>query len=183
MNNANLKTNDLNVRIIKLPPFTAASYHCIGQEPEGKAGDVVSEFIQNSRLYELKPDSRMFGFNHPCPGVLDDGTHGYEVWVTVPDGMDVPEPLTKKRFDGGLYAVMSIPFPEFQLWGDLIDWVNNSEWYDTDYTEEELSGQRGGFEEHCNWVWAAHNRWAEHTNIGQGACGIDLYVPVKMKKK
>lgn len=175
--------NELNVRIVKLPPFTAASYRCICQEPEEKTGDVMTEFVQNSRLYEIKPDSRMFGFNRPNPGVLEDGTHGYEVWVTIPDEMEVHAPLTKEHFDGGWFAVMAIPFPEFQLWGDLIDWVNNSELYETDYSAEELAGQKGGFEEHYNWVWAAHNRWAEHTRMGEGSCDIDLYVPVKPRKK
>ncbi|MDE6031228.1 MAG: effector binding domain-containing protein [Oscillospiraceae bacterium] len=175
--------NELNVRIVKLPPFTVASYHYVGQDPEEKTGAVMSEFVQNSRLYELKPDSRMFGFNRPNPGVLEDGTHGYEDWVTIPDGMEVPAPLTKKHFEGGWFAVMAIPFPEFQLWGDLIDWVNNNELYEADYTAEELAGQKGGFEEHYNWVWAAHNRWADYTKMGEGSCGIDLYVPVKLRKK
>ena len=125
----------------------------------------------------------MFGFNRPNPGVLADGTHGYEDWVTIPDDMEVPAPLTKKHFDGGLFAVMAIPFPEFELWGELINWVNNNALYEADYSEEELSGQKGGFEEHYNWVWAAHNKWEVEDNSGQGISGIDLYVPVKLRKK
>lgn len=184
LNNATeTNTKNLNVRIVQLPPFTVASYHYIGQDPEEKVGDVMSEFVQKSRLYEIKPDSRMFGFNRPNPGVLEDGTHGYEDWVTIPDDMEVPAPFTKKHFDGGLFAVMAIPFPEFQLWGELINWVNNNSLYEADYSEEELSGQRGGFEEHYNWVWAAHNKWEVEDNSGQGISGIDLYVPVKLRKK
>lgn len=60
--------SELNVRIVKLPPFTVASYHYVGQDPEEKTGAVMSEFVQNSCLYEIKPDSRMFGFNRPNPG-------------------------------------------------------------------------------------------------------------------
>lgn len=184
LNNASkVNIKNLNVRIVQLPPFTVASYHYIGQDPEEKTGDVMSEFVQKSRLYEIKPDSRMFGFNRPNPGVLEDGTHGYEDWVTIPDDMEVPQPLVKKHFEGGMFAVMAIPFPEFQLWGELIDWVNNNELYEADYSEEELTGQRGGFEEHYNWVWAAHNNWEVEDNAGQGISGIDLYVPVKLKSQ
>ena len=65
----------------------------------------------------------MFGFNHPNPGVRDDGLYGYEVRVTIPDDMEVPEPLVKKKFDGGLFDVTAIKFPEFQYWSELGKWA------------------------------------------------------------
>lgn len=169
---------ELNVRILKLPPMTVASYHCIGDDPEEQVFGVMTEFAQKIRLYEIKPDARMIGFNRPNPGVLEDGTHGYEVWVTIPEDMELPEPLVKKRYDGKrLYAVLAIRFPEFELWGDLINWVNNNEQYETDYTEEELAGQIGGFEEELNWAYGALNGWPEETG-GQ----IDIMVPIKKKR-
>ena len=170
-------SNELNVRIVLLPPMTVASYHCIGDDPEEEVLGVMTDFAQKIRLYEIKPDARMFGFNRPNPGVLENGTHGYEVWVTIPEDMELPEPLVKKHYAGGrLYAVLSIRFPEFQLWGDLINWVNNSEQYETDYTEEELAGQIGGFEEELNWAYGALNGWPEETS-GQ----IDIMVPIKKR--
>lgn len=174
---------NVNVRIVQLPPFTAASYHYIGENPEEKAGEVMSEFVQKSRLYEIKPDSRMFGFNRPNPGVLENGLHGYEDWVTIPDDMEVPTPLIKKHFDGGQFAVMAIPFPEFERWGDFIKWAENNEFYEPDYSKEELTGEKGLFEEHYNWVWAAHNNWEVDDNSDSGVSGIDLYIPVKKKGK
>ena len=42
----------------------------------------------------------MFGFNNPSPNE-DQEYYGYEFWVTIPENMNVPEPLTKKNFDGG----------------------------------------------------------------------------------
>lgn len=169
---------DLNVRIVLLPPMTVASYHCIGKDPEEEVFGVMTDWAKKSRLYEIKPDARMFGFNHPNPGVLEDGTHGYEVWVTIPEDMELPKPLVRKRYDGGrLYAVLTIPFPEFQLWGDLINWVNNSGKYETDYTEEELAGEIGGFEEELNWAYGALNNWPEETG-GQ----IDIMVPIKKRQ-
>lgn len=178
LNQANETLNkDLNVRIIRLPPMTVASCHCIGEDPEEQAFGLMTDFVQKIRLYDLKPDARMLGFNRPNPGVLEDGTHGYEVWVTIPEDMELPEPFVKKHYNGKrLYAVTTIRFPEFQIWGDLINWVNNSEQYETDYTEEELAGQIGGFEEELNWAYGALNGWPEETS-GQ----LDIMVPIKKR--
>jgi len=172
--NENLDKSD-NVRIMLLPPCTVASYHYIGENPEETVGDVISEFVQKSRLYEIKPDSRMFGFNHPNPEMREDGLYGYEVWVTIPDNMEIPEHLTKKKFDGGLYAVRTIKFPEFHIWADHVKWIENSKKYDSNYSSlgDEIMG--GCLEEHLNWVYAAHNGWQENGIDGQ----IDLMIPIK----
>lgn len=168
----------LPVRILRLPPCTVASYHYIGENPEEAVGDVVTRFVQESRLYEKKPDARMFGFNHPNPGVLENGIHGYEDWVTIPEDMEVKALMEKRKFSGGLYAVMTIAFPEFQLWESLIRWVDESQDFDPDYSElgEEIMG--GCLEEHLNWVFAAHNGWKEDGLPGQ----IDLMLPIKLKE-
>ncbi|MCH5323855.1 MAG: effector binding domain-containing protein [Eubacterium sp.] len=171
--NAQLSKTE-NVRILLLPSFTVASYHYIGENPEEKVGDVVSEFVQKSRVYEIKPDARMFGMNNPSPGKLENGLYGYEDWVTIPDDMEVPAPLKKKKFDGGLYAVLTIRFPEFHRWGELHDWVNNSPKYEPDYRD---FGDAGCLEEHINWVYAAHLGWPDDGIDGQ----IDLMLPVKPK--
>lgn len=169
----------LPVRILRLPPCTVAAGHFIGENPEETMGDVVSRFVQESRLYEKKPDARMFGFNHPNPGVLGNGTHGYEVWVTVPDDMEVKEPMEKKKFEGGLYAVLTIPFPEFHLWENLTRWVNENPDFEPVYSKlgEEIMG--GCLEEHLNWVYAAHNGWKEDGIPGQ----IDLMLPIRRREK
>lgn len=178
LNRANETLNrQMNVRILQLPPFTVASNHFIGENPEETVGDAVSDFVQKSSLYEMKPDSRMFGFNHPNPGIRGDGLYGYEVWVTIPDDMDVPAPLVKKTFDGGLYAAYTIKFGDFHLWKDFAEWVENSEVYEPDYSclGEEIMG--GCLEEHLNWVYGAHNQWCEGRPDGQ----IDLLMPIKRR--
>ena len=176
------KANDVlnrpeNVRIVLLPPFTVASFHQIGKNPE--ESDEVSDFIRESQLYEIKPDARFFGFNHPNPGVRDDGLYGYEQWVTIPDDIELPLPptLTKKHFDGGLYAALTIRFPEFHRWNDLVRWVNESDRYEADYSElgDEIMG--GCLEEHLNWVYSAHMGWPENGIDGQ----LDLLLPIKPK--
>lgn len=103
------------VRIVLLPPCTVAAYQFEGEDPEEKVGDIMDNFIRSSRLYEKKPDARMFGFNNPDPENGSD-FHGYEDWVTIPEDMEVPEPLVKKHFDGGLYAAYTINFPDFHEW-------------------------------------------------------------------
>lgn len=164
------------VRIMLLPPFTVASYHYVGPDPEEKVGDIMSRFVQEYDIYIKKPDARMFGFNHPNPGVLE-GIHGYEDWVTIPDDMEVPDPLKKKRFSGGMYAVMTIDFPEFHLWESLSQWVRESDCYEADYANDNGEIMGGCLEEHLNWVYAAHLGWPEGGIDGQ----IDLMLPVKMK--
>lgn len=167
-----------NIRILLLPPFTVASNHVIGIEPEAEVDKPVDKFIRESGLYKIKPDARYFGFNHPNPGILDGGRHGYEVWVTIPDDMEVPEPLVKKHFDGGLFAALTIRFPDFHRWNDLVRWAQeDNELYEPNYSElgDEIMG--GCLEEHLNWVYASHMGWPDDGIPGQ----LDLMLPIKRK--
>ena len=170
---------NINPRIVLLPPFTVASNHYIGENPEEHVDDDVIRFVQESKLYEIKPDSRMFGFNHPNPGVRDDGLYGYEVWVTIPDDMEVPKPLVKKEFKGGLFAVITIKFPEFQYWNELGKWAENNDIYEPDWSELGFEVMGGCLEEHLNWVYSAHTNWSEKDINGQ----LDLMLPIKKKNK
>lgn len=71
-----LKRN-MNVRIVQLPKYEVASFRAIGDNPEEVVGDKVSAFVQEKKLFSVKPDARMFGFNSPNPGILPNGQHGY----------------------------------------------------------------------------------------------------------
>lgn len=175
--NETLEKN-LNVRILQIPPFTVASNHVIGKDPEETVDDLMFQFIRDSRLYEIKPDSRYFGFNHPNPGILENGEHGYEVWATIPDDLEVPAPLLKKKFEGGLYAALTIKFPEFQYWQELERWVYNSDKYEPNYSElgDEIMG--GCLEEHLNCVYSVHTGWPENGIGGQ----LDLLLPIKKRR-
>ena len=169
--------NEPLVRIVLLPPFTVASNHVIGKEPEETVGEPMDKFIRESKLYEIKPDARYFGFNHPNPGVLEGDIHGYEVWVTIPDDMDVPAPLVKKHFDGGLYAALTIKFPDFHLWQELEKWAYNNAQYEPNYSEQGDEIMGGCLEEHLNWVYSSHMGWPENGIDGQ----LDLLLPIKKK--
>ena len=96
-----------------------------GENPEEKVGSVMDRFIRGEGLYEKKPDSRLFGFN-PADGEGDDRSYSYENWVTIPEDLEVPAPLAKKRFAGGLYAAYAIRFPDFQEWEFLKSWAKYS---------------------------------------------------------
>jgi len=165
-----------NVRIVVMSPCTVASYHFIGENPEEVVGGVVDKFIRESNLYEKKPDARMFGFNHPNPS-HNRPHHGYEDWVTIPDDMEVPAPLVKKRFEAGMYAAHTIVFPDFHEWKLLSKWVEESDKYDSNYREqgEEIMG--GCLEEHLNWIYSSHMGWPENGIDGH----IDLLLPIKLK--
>ena len=169
---------NLNVRILQIPPFTVASNHVIGKDPEETVDDLMFQFIRDSRRYEIKPDSRYFGFNHPNPGILENGEHGYEVWATIPDDMDVPAPLVKKKFEGGLFAALTIKFPEFQYWQELERWLYNNDKYEPNYSElgDEIMG--GCLEEHLNCVYSVHTGWPENGIGGQ----LDLLLPIKKRE-
>lgn len=166
------------VRILMLPPCTVAAYQYIGEEPEAHVGDVMDPFIRSSRLYERKPDARYFGFNHPDP---EEGAsvYGYEVWVTIPEDMEVPPPLVKKHFPGGLYAAYTIHFPDFFEWQFLHQWAEQSQQYEPAMAPREEKNMGGALEEHLNWVYSAHMGWPENGIDGK----LDLLLPIRPRKK
>lgn len=177
LNKANEELGKLrSVRVVLLPPCTIASYHFIGEKPEETVGTAIDKFVHESRLYEKKPDARMFGFNHPNPSP-NSPHYGYEDWVTIPDDMEVSAPLVKKRFEGGMYAAHTIVFPDFHEWKLLSKWVEESDKYDSNYSEqgEEIMG--GCLEEHLNWIYSSHMGWPENGIYGH----IDLLLPIKLK--
>lgn len=167
---------NLEVRMVLLPPCTVASYHYVGANPEEVVGEQMSKFVKESKLYEIKPDARLFGFNHPNPSEARE-FYGYEDWVTIPNDMEVPEPFIKKSFEGGLYAALTINFPNFNEWSDLSDWVQKSDKYEANYNDLGEEIMSGCLEEHLNWVYSAHMGWPENGIDGQ----IDLLLPVKLK--
>ena len=168
----------LNVRYVMLPECPVAAFHYIGPDPEDHVGELASHFVQESRLYQIKPDARMFGFNHPNPSP-DREHYGYEVWITIPGDMDVPAPGVKKTMPGGLYAAHAIDFPNFHEWQWLYEWGENNDKFmpgGPDCTPENMFG---GLEEHLNWVYFAHHRWPEDDIPGR----LDLLMPIRRRNK
>ena len=164
------------IRITLLPPCTVASFRYFGENPEEKVGSVMDAFIRGAGLYEKKPDSRLFGFN-PAGGV-GEGGHGYENWVTIPEDLEVPAPLAKKFFPGGLYAAYAIQFPDFQEWEFLKAWAKGNGRYQVRRCGEESDNPEGCLEEHLNWVYSACVDWPRN---GIDGC-VDLLLPIQPRE-
>lgn len=174
LNKANESLSKLkDVRIVYLPPATVVSSHYIGENPEENASKPLDDFVRAAGLCKIKPDLRHFGFNHPNPSA-DCQYYGYEMWVTIPEDMEVPEPLVKKHFSGGLYAAHMIPMGAFEEWKWLYEWVKNSKKYDFDLGDHECMD--GSLEEHLNYI--------NHVNLANtqpNEMQLDLLIPIKEK--
>lgn len=171
-NEKEITFTDRDVRIVYLPPMTFASVCATGRD--GKSAEDVSEalldeFIEKTQLKTLYPAARCFGFNRPDGLPDEDPLHGYERWISIPEGLEVPAPYEKKLLAGGLYAAHAIKFGDWDAgWAPLHGWVLRSPIYDFRwYTVE---GVGGWLEEHLNfWDWRR----------GIGEQQLDLLLPIQ----
>jgi DNA-binding transcriptional MerR regulator len=178
LNKADESLSKLNdVRIVYLPPAAVAASHYIGEEPEHNASKPLDKFVMESGLCKIKPDLRHYGFNHPNPSE-GKPVYGYEMWVTIPDDMEVPAPLEKKKFAGGLYAAHMIPMGNFHEWDWLIKWAYGSPDYQPNMLEDGGECMYGLLEEHLNYI--NHVQLVETEPEGMQ---LDLLLPVKEKKQ
>lgn len=165
------KLKEDDVRIIYLPPCVVASAEYIGESPEDIAGKMLNNFVRAHELIKIKPDLRVFGFNNPCPTKVGE-PYGYEVWVTIPEEMNVPMPLKKKYFEGGLYASHCIKMGNFEEWKLITEWVESSNEYI--YEKREPFGMNGSLEEHLN----TYMYYTEEKELAQFR-QLDLLIPIK----
>lgn len=173
-NNLN-KLRDDQVRIVYLPPATVASYQYAGDEPENRVAQMIDKFVLENDLPKIKPDMRHYGFNAPNP-IDESNDHGYEIWVTIPEDIEVPEPLIKKRFNGGIYAAYMIPFGSFEAWNWLSSWLSDSNKYV--YDGNGGSGNMFGWlEEELNYVNRVYLPPSQRDGFQ-----LDLLIPIKEKK-
>lgn len=169
----NMKLKD--VRIVHLPAATVAAARYFGPDPEDHAGRMIADFAREKKLWETGSSLRLYGFNSPNPPP-EGGEYGYEFWVTIPDDMDVPEPLTKKHFKGGTYAAHAIKMGDFHEWQWLFKWgYENGEY--------EIAGSGspedmyGGLEEHLNY----YDHILETPEGEPEIVQLDLLLPVRKK--
>ena len=164
-----------NVRIVHLPEATVACAHYVGPDPEDHAGAMIADFARENRLWEKGGSVRLYGFNHPNPPP-EGGEYGYEFWVTIPDDMEVPAPLTKKRFPGGTYAAHCIQMGNFHEWQWLFGWAYESaEWeINGSGTPEDMYGC---LEEHLNY----YDHIKDTPEGEPETVQLDLLIPVRKK--
>ena len=169
------KLTDREVRIVYLPPSWVAASHAIGETPENRAAEAIDKFVLESGLAEIKPDMRQYGFNHPneIPGT---DQHGYEFWVTIPEDIEVPAPLEKKFFEGGLYAAHMIPIGAFEEWQLITEWAfNDNEKYYPVLKDDDGECMHGLLEEHLNY----RNNVSKFKDGRYDNIQLDLLVPIK----
>lgn len=152
-----------HVRIIKLLPMQVAYYQTESPTPEEDAWGVMLKFADENGLLNL-PTTRFFGFNNPDPKP-GNPDHGYEVWVTIPEGTAPSGPIGIKPFSGGLYAVANTYLYEIgERWQALAAWVKQSP----------------------DYVWGSH-QWLEETTSPDKTATpsdqlqLDLYLPINPK--
>ena len=173
LNKASEKISKIrNMRIVYLPPATVASYNYIGESPEDYVSDIIDAFVKDNNLEKIKPDLRHYGFNNPSPTVAID-YYGYEMWVTIPDDMEVKEPLIKKKFAGGFYGAHCIEMGNFDEWQLVFDWIDKSD--DYEYDIREPYGMSGLLEEKLCYFENFLN------NSGKARLQLDLLIPIKKK--
>ena len=96
-------------RVMLMPPTNLATveYDRLGlgdgltcPERSKAVIDAMKKFVDDAGLFDIKPDARFFG------ELWHDGhTEGnYQLSVTIPNDMDVPAPLKRDNFNGGLYV-------------------------------------------------------------------------------
>ncbi|HBL84350.1 MAG: hypothetical protein A2Y17_05015 [Clostridiales bacterium GWF2_38_85] len=175
------KLTDRDVRIIYLPPCAVASAHHTGEGCEGVVYGQIAKFINENNLHEHKPDFRAFGFNNPISrGDYGSQSAGYEAWVTIPNDMDVPTPLVKKQFTGGLYAAHMIPMGAFEEWGLFGGWLTTNGKYDSAWGEVRITphdpDMDWAMEEPLNF-YNIVREWGSGADTQQ----LDLLFPIKPK--
>ena len=163
--------NKPEVRYVYLPPMTVAAAQYTGANPEDVAGKMLDDFVKEHELQKKMPGLRVLGFNNPSPEKPED-TYGYEFWVTVPGDMDVPQPLVKKQFAGGLYAAHAIKMGDFHEWGSFMERMQNDPDYEIQWREP--FGMGGCMEEHLN-----AQMYFEKGEESRAFIQLDLLIPIK----
>ena len=181
------KLTDRDVRIVYLPPATVASATGLGDDAEHESDVLMGQFVKASELFKLYPGTRFYGFNNPEFG--PDGKfmqHQYEVWATIPDEWDVPAPLQKKSFAGGLYAAFTSKPVNFDEWKPFGEWLSRHDDFEYDahraYREDTAKDHQvtcsgwGCLEEHFN-SYNVYGLKDKKYILAQ----IDLLIPIREK--
>lgn len=170
-------SNITDVQVMYLLLVTVASVHYVGDEPEYHVHKIMEKFICNNKLHKIKPDLRSFGCNHPNP-IDETDYHGYEEWITIPDTMEVKDPIWKKKFPGGLYRAYMIYFGDFTKWDVLLEWADTNQTYEFAGNIQDQEHMCGLLEERLNYFSHIDGEDIELKDIQ-----MDLLVPLKRRIK
>jgi DNA gyrase inhibitor GyrI len=120
--------NAFNVRIEKLEPMRVASVRVVGAQPESEAWERLKAWAEPRGLLKDPKQHPVFGFNNPNPSP-DREEYGYEFWIRVGSDVASGGPVEVKEVAGGSFAVMTHRgYPSPEVWKQLWDWVENSDY-------------------------------------------------------
>ena len=172
-----------DVRIIYLPPMTVAAASATGDGCEGVVAGIIDRFVKERDLLRVKPDLRHFGFDCSQGATgIGENSHKYQMWVTIPEDMNVLKPFVKRTFAGGLYAAHMIKMGDFEHWKWLAEWVSNSEQYENDWETARVSPIEDDMDR-C--LEEQLNYWGnlQNPDFDPGKMQLDLLIPIKEKAR
>jgi len=120
-----------SVRFVTMPPMRAAYYIAISSSPEEEALKTIIDWIKVKRL---EGTARLFGGDMPPYPSGEGRPYGYGVLASIPDNVEVAEPLKEMTVQGGLYAVMESSDDIGGSWNKLMDYLQTHEEYTPDST-------------------------------------------------
>lgn len=152
--------NDLDVRMVTLPPYKVVCFHGFGDGPELLAIEKAKTWLTESKLLEDGKLHRIFGFNNPDPSP-GSPNYGYDVWITVEDDVDPGSEGKLISFDGGLYAVTRCGGVDAigPTWQKFVEWREKSPY--------RFAPDHQWLEEFLNW------------NSAIDQLTFELYMPVR----
>ncbi|ERJ13226.1 AraC family transcriptional regulator [Haloplasma contractile] len=161
-----------DIKVLKeIQPMKVAYYCFYGKHPEYQAFKVMNTWLKNSQLDIEKDRIRIFGFNNPSPECITDEVYGYEVWITIPEYLNITDSKVKtKTVQGGLYAVCGVKNLVFNggeskvitdAWRRLWSWLKVSKY---------KYGSHQWLEEHLKF-----------DDLCIPSEGMDLYLPIELE--
>jgi DNA gyrase inhibitor GyrI len=122
--------DELDVKIVELPPMRVARAHFYGTQPETGAFNKLLSWAREEGLLADGEAHRVFGFNNPDPSP-GSPNYGYEFWMTVGPEVEGSDEIEIRSFAGGLYAVARCETEDQEErigegWQALIAWMEGS---------------------------------------------------------
>jgi hypothetical protein len=155
----------LIVHVETLKAARVACYPAVSETPEEDALHFMENWIKNLNI-DVHSDN--YGFDiEVTEEQTKAGMRGYEVWRSVPEGVQPSDGVVIKDFSGGLYAttILDKPFEDpFTIipagWKDLHEWVI--------FSDQFRSGS---------------HQWLEQLVPGEGGSDLKLFYPLVQVEK
>jgi len=185
---------DNKVRIVYFQPMTMACVVCAKHNPNTGFGwdrnleliddphkrlsittkTIMKKFIDDINLFNIYPNTRIFSW-----GLEEQDQNGN--WVgdsamlaSIPDDLDVPAPIEKIRFDGGLYAAYTCRSTKDDGFNFILEWLANGNDYEATFEGGE---NRPPMDEHINPFnrYGLKNAYSEEADYMY----VDFLMPIR----